>query len=88
MMHLHHVVGTEKPLLRSSVLLASDARNYGEPSQSPAAGLPGIPTGCTSTRYRTANGVKVSIMLEEIGLPYGPHLVDFGKDDQKTPEFV
>jgi GST-like protein len=36
----------------------------------------------------TPNGVKVSIMLEEIGLPYEPHLVDFGKDDQKTPEFV
>src|SRR5678809_661288 len=36
----------------------------------------------------TPNGVKVSIMLEEIGLPYEPHLVDFGKDDQKTPEFL
>jgi len=36
----------------------------------------------------TPNGVKVSIMLEEIGLPYEPHLVDFNKDDQKTPEFL
>jgi len=27
-------------------------------------------------------------MLEEIGLPYEPHLVDFGKSDQKTPEFL
>jgi GSH-dependent disulfide-bond oxidoreductase len=36
----------------------------------------------------TPNGVKVSIMLEEIDLPYEPHLVDFGKDDQKTPEFL
>ena len=36
----------------------------------------------------TPNGVKVSIMLEEIGLPYEPHLVDFNKDDQKTPEFT
>jgi GST-like protein len=35
----------------------------------------------------TPNGVKVSIMLEEIGLPYEPHLVDFGKNDQLTPEF-
>src|SRR5207244_12488307 len=34
------------------------------------------------------NGVKVSIMLEEIGLPYEVHLVDFNKDDQKTPEFL
>jgi GST-like protein len=36
----------------------------------------------------TPNGVKVSIMLEETGLPYEPHLIDFGKDDQKTPEFL
>jgi GST-like protein len=36
----------------------------------------------------TPNGVKVSIMLEEIGLPYEAHLVDFGKNDQRTPEFL
>jgi GST-like protein len=36
----------------------------------------------------TPNGVKASIMLEETGLAYEPHLVDFGKDEQKTPEFL
>ena len=36
----------------------------------------------------TPNGVKVSIMLEEIGLPYEPHRINFSSDDQKTPEFV
>lgn len=36
----------------------------------------------------TPNGVKVSLMLEETGLPYDVHLVDFGKDDQFTPEFL
>ncbi|MGZ3375552.1 MAG: glutathione binding-like protein [Phenylobacterium sp.] len=36
----------------------------------------------------TPNGVKVSIMLEEIGLPYEPHLVDIGKDESHTPEFL
>jgi len=36
----------------------------------------------------TPNGVKVSIMLEETGLPYEPHLVDFGKNDQMSPEFL
>ena len=36
----------------------------------------------------TPNGVKVSIMLEETGLPYEPHLVDITKDDQKTAEFL
>ena len=33
----------------------------------------------------TPNGVKASIMLEECGLPYEPHLVDFGKNDQTSP---
>lgn len=36
----------------------------------------------------TPNGVKVSIMLEEIGLPYEPHLIDIGKDESWTPEFL
>ena len=36
----------------------------------------------------TPNGVKISIMLEEIGLPYEPHLVDFSINDQMTPEFL
>jgi GSH-dependent disulfide-bond oxidoreductase len=35
----------------------------------------------------TPNGVKVSIALEELGLPYEPHLVDFGANDQASPEF-
>ncbi|RTZ43227.1 glutathione S-transferase [Candidimonas sp. SYP-B2681] len=36
----------------------------------------------------TPNGVKASIMLEETGLPYEPHLVNFQTDDQTTPEFM
>jgi GSH-dependent disulfide-bond oxidoreductase len=36
----------------------------------------------------TPNGVKVSIMLEEIGLPYEPHLVRFDANDQLSPEFL
>lgn len=36
----------------------------------------------------TPNGVKVSIMLEEIGLPYEPHLVDINKNESSTPEFL
>jgi GST-like protein len=36
----------------------------------------------------TPNGVKVSIMLEEIGLPFEPHLVSFDTNDQMTPEFL
>ena len=36
----------------------------------------------------TPNGVKVSIMLEEIGLPYEAHMIDIGKDETRTPEFL
>jgi GST-like protein len=36
----------------------------------------------------TPNGVKVSIMLEEIGLPYEAHLVDIMKNESATPEFL
>jgi GST-like protein len=36
----------------------------------------------------TPNGVKVSIMLEETGLPYEPHLVDITRNETWTPEFL
>lgn len=36
----------------------------------------------------TPNGVKVSIMLEEIGLPYEPHWVSFDSNDQSSAEFL
>ncbi|MFZ6655711.1 glutathione S-transferase N-terminal domain-containing protein [Undibacterium sp. TJN19] len=36
----------------------------------------------------TPNGVKASIMLEEIGLPYEPHFVSFETSDQTSPEFL
>ena len=36
----------------------------------------------------TPNGVKISIMLEEIGLPYEAHAVDIGKNESWTPEFL
>ena len=36
----------------------------------------------------TPNGVKVSIMLEETGLSYEPHLVSFETNDQMSPEFL
>jgi GST-like protein len=36
----------------------------------------------------TPNGVKVSILLEETGLPYEAHLVRFDTNDQLSPEFL
>ena len=38
--------------------------------------------------FPTPNGVKVSIMLEETGLPYEPHLVTLSDADVKSPEFL
>lgn len=38
--------------------------------------------------FPTPNGVKVSIMLEETGLPYEAHAVNIGKDESWTPEFL
>lgn len=36
----------------------------------------------------TPNGVKVSIMLEEIGLPYEPHFIDITKNETWEPAFL
>ncbi len=36
----------------------------------------------------TPNGVKVSIALQEMGIEYEAHLVNFGSDDQLSPEFI
>ena len=36
----------------------------------------------------TPNGVKVSIMLEELGLPYDAHTVSFERQDQMSAEFL
>lgn len=38
--------------------------------------------------FPTPNGVKVSIALEEVGLPYEAHAVDIGKNESWTPEFL
>ena len=36
----------------------------------------------------TPNGVKIPIMLEEIGLAYEPHLINISKNESKDPAFV
>ena len=38
--------------------------------------------------FPTPNGVKVSIALEEIGLPYEAHTVNIGQNESWTPEFL
>ncbi|MCA0424385.1 MAG: glutathione S-transferase N-terminal domain-containing protein, partial [Proteobacteria bacterium] len=38
--------------------------------------------------FPTPNGVKVSILLEETGLPYEPHAINIGANETWTPEFL
>ncbi|KHD88823.1 MAG: glutathione S-transferase [Bdellovibrio sp. ArHS] len=37
---------------------------------------------------QTPNGRKVSLMLEELAIPYTQHNIDLGKLEQKSPEFI
>ncbi len=38
--------------------------------------------------WKTPNGRKVTVMLEELGVPYTLHAVDIGKDEQFSPDFL
>ena len=38
--------------------------------------------------WKTPNGRKASIMLEEIGLPYEVHPIQLGKGEQHSPEYL
>ncbi len=38
--------------------------------------------------WTTPNGRKISILLEELGLPYKTHSIDIGKDEQFQPDFL
>ncbi len=38
--------------------------------------------------WKTSNGRKLGIMLEELGIPYKAHPIDIGAGDQFTPEFT
>jgi GST-like protein len=38
--------------------------------------------------WKTSNGRKATVMLEECGLPYNLHPIDISKGQQFTPEFV
>ena len=49
---------------------------------------PRDPTRLQLYSLPTPNGVKVSIMLEEMGLPYEAHRVSFDSGDQRSPEFA
>ncbi|MGY9003413.1 MAG: glutathione S-transferase family protein [Rhodospirillales bacterium] len=38
--------------------------------------------------WTTPNGRKITIMLEELGIPYTVHTIDIGKDEQFAPSFL
>ena len=49
---------------------------------------PQCPEAIQLYSFGTPNGVKISIALEELGLPYEAHLVDIGEGDQFTGAFL
>lgn len=49
---------------------------------------PQDPTILQLYSFPTPNGVKASIALEELGLPYEPHRVTLSDADVKSPEFL
>ncbi|PQO21861.1 glutathione S-transferase [Rhodobacteraceae bacterium WD3A24] len=49
---------------------------------------PADPAAIQLYTFRTPNGQKGSIALEELGLPYEAHSIHIGRDDQFTPEFL
>ena len=38
--------------------------------------------------WPTPNGHKITIMLEELGVPYNLHFINIGKGDQFQPDFL
>ncbi len=54
----------------------------------PLAGRARNPDAIQLYSLPTPNGVKVSIALEEMGLPYDAHLVDFATNDQMSAAFL
>lgn len=45
-------------------------------------------TGCSCTPLPTPNGIKMSVMLEEVGIPYEAHRVNIHANEQFSPEFL
>ncbi|WP_028468673.1 glutathione S-transferase N-terminal domain-containing protein [Neptunomonas japonica] len=67
-----------------SDLLAADLSHFEITTKWPA----NYPERLQLYSLPTPNGVKVSIMLEEIGEPYEAHRVNFSSNDQNSPEFL
>jgi GST-like protein len=64
---------------------AKPARKSASRKPAPRAPAIGMVDLYTDT---TPNGYKVSILLEEAGIPYAAHHVDIGAGDQFKPEFL
>ncbi|KAL9038051.1 MAG: hypothetical protein Q9180_003367 [Flavoplaca navasiana] len=56
----------------------------------PVMAVVSTPTKPDITLYtgQTPNGIKISITLEELGIPYKTHAIDITKDTQKEPWFL
>lgn len=82
-MHEHSLRDCVTFSSRSEAVLMTDLSLYPITKKWPAE----YPDRLQLYSLNTPNGVKVSIMLEETGLPYEPHLVDFSKRDQLSTEY-
>ena len=85
MLHLLGYVGA--PLVREALMTAKEVfaemRAEADPVHHEGA------SRCTDLHYwPTPNGKKVSILLEELGVPYNVIPCNIGRGDQFTPEFL
>src|ERR1700756_1052870 len=76
--------GSESRLTRPEACTMTDLSDFPITKKWPAA----HPDRLQLYSLPTPNGVKVSIALEETGLPYEPHLVRFDTNDQMSAEFL
>jgi GST-like protein len=61
---------------------------YNQPLCRPARQNPKETSVIDLYTWTTPNGRKISIALEEMGLPYTAHAVDISKDEQFKPDFL
>jgi GST-like protein len=73
---------------RSQIAPKSLANNLGASPQLDSPARKGSITVIDLYTWTTPNGRKVSILLEELGMPYTAHPVDIGKDEQFKPDFL
>jgi GST-like protein len=73
---------------RKSTGKAAIPRKAGKSARAPRRAARKAPKPIRLFYWPTPNGHKISIMLEELGVPYEVHFVDIGKGEQFAPAFL